>query len=130
MSSKFQSLSESSAPHIEEFEGAITSSSNVRPDEVILKIFDSNAIINITFLNGKKIDLPLHIKSEGKNSATLVIPEKFYKESEAEPELRDLLSGVFDNQRSLEVEVNIERNRIIVQPVGSKKNIFKIIFVR
>ncbi len=126
MTSKFQSFTEK-APS-EEFEGAITSSMNIRPDEVILKNFDENPVINITFMDSKKIDLPLRMHENG--TGTLVIPEKYYKEAESEAELNVLLSGLFENQRNLEVEVDDQGDKIIIQPINSEKSRFKILFTR
>lgn len=130
MISKFQSSADTAAPDMTEFEGAITSSSNIRPDEVILRNFGSKTSINITLINGKNIDLPLHMNPKEKNVGTLIIPEKFYKEAETDVELKELLSGLFDNRRSLDVKVEKQENRIIVQPLGSKKSNFTISFAR
>lgn len=123
MISKFQSFKDI------DFEGAITSSSNIRPDEIILKNFDTKASINIIFSNGKSIDLPIHMNPD-KKTGTLVIPEKFYKEGEIDTELRQLLNGLFDNQRTLEIEVKKQDNKIIIQPSGMHKSLFKISFIR
>jgi hypothetical protein len=125
LTSKFQSYTVK-APS-KEFEGAITSGMNIRPDEVILKNFGSNPTLNITLINGKKIELPLHTGIE-KNRATLVIPEKFYKEAETDPELSTLLEGLFENQRNLEVEIENQGDKIILQPIGEKRGKFKIFF--
>lgn len=127
MTSKFQTFSEK-AP-VEEFEGAITSSMNIRPDEVILRNFSSNPIINITLREGKKCDLSLHRNLE-ENSGTLVIPEKLYKEGETETELNNLLSSLFENRRNLEVEVDDQGDKIVIQPINSEKGKFKFTFIR
>lgn len=111
-----------------EYEGAIISSTNIRPDEVILRNFGSKAWIIITFTDGKKIEMPLYQKS--KNSGTIVIPEKFYKEAEKESEFRNLLNGLFDDQRSLEVEINDQGEKILIEPIGAKKGRFVLSFVR
>ncbi|QLH36354.1 MAG: hypothetical protein HWD61_09615 [Parachlamydiaceae bacterium] len=74
---KSSSFSDTEVPFAE-CEGAITSASNIRPDEVILKFFESKAIITIVFADGKFIDLQLH-EGNHRDRATLVIPEKFTK---------------------------------------------------
>ena len=127
MTSKFQTFKEK-APS-EEFEGAITSSMNIRPDEVILKDFGSNPTISIALSEGNKIDLPLHRNLE-KNSGTLIIPEKFYTEAAKDTELNNLLDGLFENRRSLEVEVDDQVDKIMIQPLDSEKVKFKMIFTR
>lgn len=128
MTSKFPPQTEV-AP-ISEFEGAITSAANIRPDEIILRNFgEANPTISITLISGKKIDLPLRIHSDNEKIATLVISEKFYKESETDLEFKNLLEGLFDNQRMLEIELIKEKNRIIIQPLDNKTK-FKIIFNR
>lgn len=128
MVSKFQSFQGKASLSID-FEGAITSSANIRPDEVILKNFDSNAMINIIFSDGKSIDLPIH-RNPHEKTGTLVIPEKCYKDAEHDAELSQLLSTLFDNQRKFEIEINEQDNKIIIQPVGPRKSHFKISFVR
>ncbi len=125
MASKFQYFNEV-APALLEYEGVITSGSNIRPDEIIFRNFGSKAVISIRFVDGKKMDLPLHKHDE--SSGTLIIPEKFYKEAEKETELLALLRDLFDNQRSLEVEILEENEQIVIQPIG-KKNTFQFTFV-
>ncbi len=129
MASNFQILIEA-VPFISDFEGAIISSSNIRPDEIILMNFRENPRINITFCDGKKIDLPLHINPQTNDVWTIYIPEKVYKEAEKDSELREFLRGLFANQRNMEVELQEKEDSIIIQPVGSRKHLFKFIFNR
>lgn len=126
MDTKYQSFTRQDSA-VEEFEGAITSPSNIRPDEIILRLGPQTASIVIVFVNGKKIVLPLHWQPI-ENQATLVVPEKVYKEAEKEIELNALLSGLFDNQRNLEVEMEIQDHQMTIQPLESKKQLFKFSF--
>lgn len=128
MDTKFQSMTNQDSA-VEEFEGVVTSSSNIRPDEIILRLEPNTATIIITFVDGKKITLPLHMQSI-ESRATLVISEKIYKEAEKEAELKALLSGLFDNQRNLEVDMDIQDHQMTIQPIESKKQSFKFSFSR
>lgn len=125
--SKIQSFSEVEAPL--EYEGAITSRSNIRPDEIILKVFNSKASLNIFLNNGKPVELPLYL-DEDQEKGTLTIPEKFFKEAVEDHELKNLLEGVFDNQRRLDLEINGGKNEITLRPIGVKKNLFTLSFIR
>ena len=129
MTTKSQSYP-NTAPATEDFEGAIISSSNIRPDEVILRNSGSKLTINIAFSSGKKIELPLYMYDSDKHMGTLVIPEKFYTEAGKEPELQQLLSSLFANRRRLDVKVDQNNNKILVEPVDTKNHNFTILFTR
>lgn len=138
---------ENSLPALTDYEGAITSALNVRPDEVILKQFSDmpfrglNASVCIRFVDGLSIDLPLHGR-RGMRSVfgigngditywTLFIPEKLYIKSNQHPELKTLLKDLFGNQRSIDVTIDEKIDQITIESKELfKKSRFKMTFIR
>jgi hypothetical protein len=129
LSSKFHDFTEI-APEVVDFEGAITSSANIRPDELVLRNIGSKWNLLITFSDGKKMELSVYLHPQEKNLATLVVPEKYYKEAEKLPDMQAFLSGILNNQRSLEVTFTKRDNQMVIQPVNAKKDHFKLTFAR
>lgn len=140
-------LLEESLPTLPDYEGAITSVSTVRPDEIILKHFSDqpfrglNAAISLRFSDGHSVDLPLHSKRGfqsifgGGNMDrvywTLFIPEKCYAKAEKDAQLKTLLKELFGNQRSLDVLIDEKIDQITVEPRGIfKRGKFKMVFRR
>ncbi|KIC72038.1 hypothetical protein DB41_AA00190 [Neochlamydia sp. TUME1] len=127
MASKLQSFSESADLPVD-YEGTLTSSLNIPLDEVVLRHFGSDSIICMTLLSGRTIELPLHLNLKESGQAMLAIPEKYYKQSEHCRELEHLLSHLFNNQRSLLMEIDAQAQQLIITPLQSKKNKFKFTF--
>ena len=128
MISKTQTLTEF-APIVADFEGAITSCLNIRPDEVLLKDFGGQPVITVIFSSGKRLDLPLHMDVEEYSLGRLIIPEKCFKEASNDREIQDFLLGLFDNQRFIDVEVLDDERSIFIEPVNIKKYKFSMAFM-
>lgn len=110
---------------VKNYEGAITSSFNIKVDEVILKNFEANPSIYIILLNNRSLELPLHL-ADDRMQGTLIIPEKYYNESQTDDEMRMFLESAFDNQRKLDVEIYEEPHGVMIEPI--RKNRCKFSF--
>jgi hypothetical protein len=129
---------------IHDYSGQLTSSLSQTP-QVDLKKFSERGLnekglhtkITLTLANGQKLEFPLHARRglihllgfdmASKNlNWTLVIPENYYQSED--PQIKEVLKRLFNNKRTIRVNVEELPHSIVISPEYFSSNKFKMTF--